>query len=138
MEINKFPVKTLADTGCSKSCIKANLNFLKDFTTEKYNCKLLCANGDIVAANKTVLLPVKVGKILYNHSFVMVPNLSADAIIGIDLMKDLSFSRNNSFITINGETIPLYDDCIPEIGCSRLDVMLQPNTEVFVKVEIKL
>ena len=109
MIINHSSVRTLADTGCSKSCLRAEIPALTDIPITQENCQLLCANGDIVNATQSTELDVKIGNTTYKHSFVIVPGLSADAIIGVDLIKDLSFNQSDRFITLNGERIPLFE-----------------------------
>lgn len=101
IQIRDTKIKALIDTGSQKSCLNSNLPILKQFPQSPANSKLLCANNEIIHCTSKYDVQFRIGEKLFEHTFVSVPGLSGNAILGMDFINDLQISDKNQSIIIN-------------------------------------
>ena len=70
-----------------------------------------------------------------SHKFIIVPNLSADCILGMDYIENLDLKAGCKTIVINNEVIPLHNPDHSQIGKLVNSVHLRPNN--MYQLEVK-
>ena len=124
------------DSGASKSCINSSLPVLTNIDLKDSKSKLLCANGDLITSSKQVSLDMRVGNLSDKQSFIVVPNLSADVILGMDMINSLEFTKSSDSIVLNGEILPLVNKQMWKYGVLCSNTITQP-LELNHSVQIK-
>ena len=119
--LDRYSVKALIDSGASKSCIKINLNFLRNINMSDSAVQLQCANREWLNCNKNITLLMRISHQFSEHSFICVKNISVDCIVGMDFIRSLSIRKYECHITLNDQSLSLYNAKAWHYGinCSR-------------------
>ena len=129
-----MPITCLLDTGAARSCLNSNIHHLNGLKLIKEDARLICANGEEVNSINSANIKVQIGSIKCEHKFIIVPNLSCDAILGIDLINDLTISSDSNFIKINGEHLELTDLYQRKFGKIYQNTELESHSTQTIKV----
>ena len=73
-------------------------------------------NGEVIECNRLYQITFNLGSDLFTHSFLAVPHLNVDAVLGVDFIDSLSFNRNKTVISINNKELALINHSLFEIG----------------------
>ena len=96
----------------------------------------MCANGEIVNCTDKYLLEFQLGSHSVCHNFIAVPNLNADAILGMDFVESFQFSDKDPFVTVNDQKLPLAKFDAMEFGKLKKSVRTTPF-DLNLTVEVK-
>ena len=107
-DLNNFQTVLLIDSGASRSCVSKSFAGLKNCPMKSNTARLLCANGEQLKCSQVATMELKLGKVKIVHDFLVVPNLSAEVILGLDYIKTLEINDKNDYVVVNGERIPLH------------------------------
>ena len=106
-------MKTLIDSGATRSCVNANCSFTDNLTWTKTQSLIRSCNGEIIQVAKLYNITFKFGNIKSRHDFLAVPNLNVDAVLGLDYIKSLKFDTSvNKKITINNQQVDLVNGIV--------------------------
>ena len=108
MKINNHSVLTLVDLGATKSCAKADAEFLSNTQINPDSTLIMAANNNLLDnLGKCRLIGY-----LNQQSVIIEPlvirNLSYDLILGMDFIKSLDYNQNQHQAVINGIKIDRY------------------------------
>ena len=103
--VDDKPVKALVDCGAQRSCINSKLDIIKPSVLIDNPARLVCANGEKLECSKQGQFNLRIGNLNYKSDLIVVDNLSTDLILGLDIIKTLSFEENSDFVIINKEKI---------------------------------
>ena len=131
-KIGYIPLRCLIDTGASISLIhKRSFKTLKSVNLNKSSISLQSASGDAIRVLGKANLDVKINSPMIKHTYIIVGNLSRNAIIGKDFLSANScriyFDLN--CIKIKDTYVSMQDDrCIASILRQTKKVQLKPMT----------
>ena len=123
VNIRKYTLPALIDTGASISCISHSLYRAvckeKNFETEKCKVKIFLADGSSQCARVKIRLPIVIESNTYMHVCHVVPRLNRAIILGVDFLKksraNISFDNmDKDVLTIRAKTnfsIPPNSEC---------------------------
>ena len=114
--LNGTPTIMLIDSGASKSCVTQSFPNLSNCTKRRNNAKLLCANGEQLPCTEIATLKLEIGCQNQSHDFLIVPNLSAQVILGLDFIRSLEINDTKDYVVINGDKIFLHKSKNWEFG----------------------
>ena len=103
--LNGVPTIMLIDSGASKSCVTQTFPNLSNCKKRKNTSTLLCANGEQLPCSEIVNLDIKLGSQNKSHDFLIVPNLSAQVILGLDFIRSLEINDTKDYVILNGDKI---------------------------------
>ena len=107
---------------------------LKDVECKPYSSKLLAADGRLIDSVSSAVLNITIGSKTIDHEFIIVPDLSSDLIIGIDIIQDLELKARSRSVVLNGELIPLYIPDNTQIGRLMSSITLKQSQNQFVEI----
>ena len=135
--INGHRVNAMLDSGCTRTCIKKGEIILNNATLEPNSTKLLCANNEYMETDGNVDLNIQFSP-TFSHatSALVVENLSAPLILGLDIIKDFSFKSNSPFVYVNNHKLRLIEqNDYRKIGTVAEATFLEPFSENFVTIK---
>ena len=106
--LNNIETVLLVDSGASRSCVSSSFIGLQNCKLSKNTARLLCANGEQLNCSQVASLKLKLGNKTVTHEFLVVPNLSAQVILGLDYIRSLEIHEKQDYVIINGDRLPLY------------------------------
>ena len=126
--INGHRVNAMLDSGCTRTCIKKGEIILNNATLEPNSTKLLCANNEYMETDGNVDLNIQFSPTFsYATSALVIENLSAPLILGLDIIKDFSFKSNSPFVFVNNHKLRLIEqNDYKEIGTVAEATFLEP------------
>ena len=135
--INGVSVRCMLDTGCTRTCFRLGANFLDGLSIHENSSQILCANSDTMPSSgsvKTILQFTQHFK--PEVDALVIKNLSAPVIIGMDIIQDLTLKKNSKSALVNGFQLPLCQDETKSAVCHTEErVHLNPMTETFIKIK---
>ena len=116
-------LKTLVDSGATRSCVNSNINQINAFPSFQTSSLLRSYNGNTVEVQKIYRITFKIGHVNTTHDFLAVPNLNVDAILGLDYIESLSFNTalSKNIIKINNQPVDLVHGII-EVTCTKDEI----------------
>ena len=132
--IEKHPVRTLLDLGATKSVINGNLPFFGDLTStnsiQHSRLILQCADGNKLPTEGLIDLKVKLNSTYSSQiNFIVSKHLSHNCILGTDFIDNLTYSKNNPIVYLNGHKLRrLMTDIKPFIIRAYQTATLEPNS----------
>ena len=126
----------MLDTGCTKTCFREGEKFLEGVQTIQNNSQILCANSETMTSSGSVNLQLEFShKLKPTINALVIKNLSAPIIVGMDIISDLTLTKNSKYIFVNSHKLQLCPDLQDTRVCyttNRLN--LPPKSETFVKI----
>lgn len=103
----------MIDSGATRTVVRAGEPFLAGLSTLNAHVKLVTADNTEMAASKLVDLPIRFTNQARNLvSSIIVEKLACPIILGLDLIKDLTFSSDSIFVHLNGNRLRLVDPLV--------------------------
>ena len=126
----------MLDTGCTKTCFRQGEKFLEGVQTIQNNSQILCANSETMTSSGSVNLQLE-----FSHELkptinaLVIKNLSAPIIVGMDIISDLTLTKNSKYIFVNSHKLQLCSNLQNTRVCYTTNSLnLPPKSETFVKV----
>ena len=127
----------MLDTGCTRTCFRFGENFLRGIQTSSTNSQILCANSQMMPTAGSVKLALQ-----FSPNFkptadaLIIKDLSAAAIIGLDVIHDLTITKNSKFVLVNGNKLSLCADSNnPKVCYTTNKLHLAPLSETMVQLK---
>jgi len=103
----------MIDSGATRTVVRAGEPFLAGLPTRNAQIKLVTADNTAMTANKLVDLPIRfTNQAKSLISTIIVENLASPIILGLDFIKDLTFSSDSIFVHLNGNHLRLVDPSV--------------------------
>ena len=137
--INDQKVFSLFDTGAMVTCasMKFYLSLRSRSPLQPYRHTLTAANGNEIKSRGTAYLRFNMGGYKFYHNVVILEDLRADSIIGVDLMKKHNLVLNMAQRKIYRCTKPIMDENKENIkpgGVAKKSFILEPLQAISVKL----
>ena len=127
----------MLDTGCTRTCVRENAKFLSNVTVEPSNTQIICANNESMNCTGSAKF-----ELTFNDDFrspvhaLVVKHLSAQIILGMDVIRDIVIKHNSKFVFLNGHKLRLCDGSNNPVVCYiKEQITLEPHTETFLRIK---
>ena len=134
--INNQTVLTLVDIGATKSCAKADAEFLSSVQINPDPTLIMAANNKFLDnLGKCDLIGV-INQQSVKIKPLVIRDLSYDLILGMDFIKSLDFNQNSHFAVLNGIKVDRYlPDKQNHYGKFLNNVLIPPTLDFQIKVK---
>ena len=129
----------MLDSGCTRTCVRKNEDFLKDATIKPSNNRIICANQQSMeCVGTTDLKFVFSEQLQINVEPLIIPNLSAPVILGLDIIKDLHITDGSNYVEVNNQRLYLCDPYdTSSVAYLTENIVLEPFSESLIPIKNK-
>jgi len=126
----------MLDSGCTRTCIRQGEPFLQNVELVPTNDKIVCANKQTMTCAGTTTLKFEFTESYQvNVNSLVVPNLSAPVILGMDVIQDLHIIRNANYCELNFQKLKLCDPFdTSRVASLKNMAILEPFSESLVPI----